>query len=157
IGGLGLLLVLVLRRQVGRTIGRAPGRMLGIAAAIVAALGTSEIMLQQTEPRPSEWLRPDEEPLRVTDPRLGWVVVPSRTGRRVFGGRTIEYAIDPAGYRVRRVDEPVDPARPSIVFAGESVMFGEGLPWDETVPAQVEAMLKVQSANVAVHGYTTDQ
>ena len=32
------------------------------------------------------------------------------------------------------VDEPVDPERPTILFTGESVMFGEGLTWDESVP-----------------------
>src|SRR5262249_44174818 len=47
--------------------------------------------------------------------------------------------------------------RPTLVFAGESVMFGEGLVWDETIPAQVGAMLGIQSANLAVHGYSTDQ
>ena len=36
-------------------------------------------------------------------------------------------------------------------------MFGEGLTWDESVPAQVGAMLGMQSANLAVHGYGTDQ
>src|SRR5262249_45297246 len=73
------------------------------------------------------------------------------------GDRTIDYTLDPAGYRVRRLDEPVDPERPTVVFAGESVMFGEGLAWEETVPAQVGAMMGVQSANLAVHGYSTDQ
>jgi len=43
------------------------------------------------------------------------------------------------------------------VFAGESVMFGEGLAWEESIPAQVSAILGVQSANLAVHGYSTDQ
>jgi hypothetical protein len=36
-------------------------------------------------------------------------------------------------------------------------MFGEGLTWQESIPAQTAAMLGVQSANVAVHGYATDQ
>jgi hypothetical protein len=58
---------------------------------------------------------------------------------------------------VRRVEEPVDPDRPTIVFIGESVMFGEGLTWEETVPAQVGAAMGIQSANLAVHGYSTDQ
>ena len=31
-------------------------------------------------------------------------------------------------------------------------MFGEGLTWEETVPAQVGAMMGIQSANLAVHG-----
>jgi hypothetical protein len=153
----GVLLAVVSRQWIGRAIGRAPGLALLVLMAVAAALGTSEIVLRQSEPRPSEWQRPDEEPLRLTDPLTGWVVAPSRTGRRLFGGRMVEYAIDSAGYRVRRADEPVDPASPTIVFAGESVMFGEGLEWSETVPAQVGAMLSIQSANLAVHGYTNDQ
>ena len=44
-----------------------------------------------------------------------------------------------------------------MIFAGESVMVGEGLNWDETIPAQVGALMEVQSANLAVHGYATDQ
>jgi hypothetical protein len=36
-------------------------------------------------------------------------------------------------------------------------MFGEGLAWEETIPAQVGALMHVQSANLAVHGYSTDQ
>jgi len=43
------------------------------------------------------------------------------------------------------------------VFVGESVMFGEGLTWQESIPAQVGTMLSVQSANLAVHGYSSDQ
>src|SRR6185503_7470620 len=50
-----------------------------------------------------------------------------------------------------------DPARPTILFAGESVMLGEGLNWEETIPSQVGALMNVQSANLAVHGYATDQ
>ena len=93
----------------------------------------------------------------MADPRLGWTFVPSRTGRGTIGGRTIDYAFDAAGYRVRRADEPVDPERPTILFTGESVMFGKGLTWDEVVPAQVGAMLGMQSANLAVDGYGSDQ
>jgi hypothetical protein len=36
-------------------------------------------------------------------------------------------------------------------------MFGEGLTWDESVPAQVGAMTHRQVANMAVHGFGTDQ
>ncbi len=97
------------------------------------------------------------EPLRRQDPRLGWTFVPGRIGQKMVGGRVIDYAFDPAGYRVRRVEEPVDPERPTILFAGESVMVGEGLTWEESVPAQVGAMMGVQSANLAVDGFATDQ
>ena len=62
-----------------------------------------------------------------------------------------------AGYRVGRIDEPVDTERPTIVFTGESIMFGKGLTWEESIPAQVGAMLATQSVNVAVDGYGSDQ
>src|SRR5882724_9167288 len=90
-------------------------------------------------------------------PRLGWTWVRERTGHKSIGGRIIDYSIDPAGYRVNRIDEPVDPERPTILFTGESVMFGEGLTYEESIPAQVGAMMGVQTANLAVHGYGNDQ
>ncbi len=99
-------------------------------------------------PRAAEWLAPGEEPLRRVDARLGWTLVPARTGRNAIGGRVIDYSIDSAGYRVRRVDEPVDPSKPTVVFVGESVMFGEGLTWEESIPAQVGELTKIQSANL---------
>src|SRR5437899_1538605 len=49
------------------------------------------------------------------------------------------------------------PSRPTVVFAGESVMFGEGLTWDESIPAQAGESLGIQTANLAVHGYSSDQ
>ncbi len=55
------------------------------------------------------------------------------------------------------VAEAIDPDRPTILCIGESVMFGEGLTWDETVPAQIGSMTGIQTANLAVHGYSTDQ
>ena len=36
-------------------------------------------------------------------------------------------------------------------------MVGEGLTWDESIAAQIGAALGIQSANIAVHGYSTDQ
>ena len=52
---------------------------------------------------------------------------------------------------------PVDPSRPAVVFTGESVVFGEGLTWDESVPGQVEAGLATPAAVLAVHGFGNDQ
>jgi hypothetical protein len=69
----------------------------------------------------------------------------------------IDYSFDSAGYRVRRVDESVDPLQPTVVCVGESVMFGEGLTWEESIPAQVGALIGIQSANLSVHGFGTDQ
>jgi hypothetical protein len=145
------------RWRLARLMLRAPGTALQVVVAAVLAIAASELALRWIHLRPTEWLVAEEEPRRQVDPQLGWVLAPSRTGRSVVAGRTIEYAIDRAGYRVRRVDEPVDREDVAIVFAGESVMFGEGLTWDESIPAQAGAMLGVQSVNLAVHGYSTDQ
>jgi hypothetical protein len=132
-------------------------RALHIAIAVVLAVGASEFVLRQTHLLATMEEPPQKEPRRRRDPRLGWVFAPSRTGYRNIGGRNVEYAIDSWGYRVRRVDDAVDPERPTILFTGESMMVGEGLTWDETVPAQVSAILGVQSADLAVSGFASDQ
>ena len=128
-----------------------------IVVAIVLAFGTSELVMRHVHIGPAEWLSSNEEPRRIPDPRLGWIWAPLRTGHKTIGGRVIDYAIDPAGYRVNHVEEPVDPDQPTILFIGESVMFGEGLTWQESVPAQVGSILGMQTANLAVHGYGNDQ
>ncbi len=154
---LGTWLALVARGRAGRFAARTPGGVLRIVIAVVLALGASNLMLRLVHLRPAEWLSAKDEPRRRPDPQLGWTWVPARTGHKDIGGRIIDYAIDPAGYRVSSVDEPVDPDRPTILFTGESVMFGEGLTYEESIPAQVGAMMGVQTANLAVHGYGNDQ
>lgn len=151
------VIVVAARRPLGRVVVRAPRLLASIVAAALLALLASEIVLRTVHLQPTEWLQPEEEPRRQTDPQLGWVLAPARTGHTAVGGRRIDYAVDAAGYRVQRVDAPVDPVRPSLVFVGESVMFGEGLTWDESIPAQTGAVLGIQSANLAVHGYSNDQ
>ncbi len=156
-GALAAWLGLIARPRVGRFVARTPARALQVVVAVLLAFGVSDLLLRHVHLRPAEWLSPDDEPRRQADPKLGWTWVPARIGHKKIGGRIIDYAIDAAGYRVRRVDEPVDPERPTILFTGESVMFGEGLTWEESIPAQVSAITGFQSANLAVHGYGNDQ
>src|SRR5215467_3198017 len=153
----GLWLVAVGRSRAGRFASRSPARALHLVIATVLALGASNLMLRTVHLGPAEWLSPQDEPRRQADPRLGWTCVPERIGHKNTSGRVIDYAIDAAGYRVNRLDEPVDPERPTILFTGESVMFGEGLTYEESIPAQVGTMMSVQTANLAVHGYGNDQ
>jgi hypothetical protein len=160
--GFGLALALVARPRLGRLVARVPPGILmadagSMLLAVVLALGTSELILRRTFGHAAEERPGDEEPLRRRDPRLGWLFVPSRTGHEKIGGRVVEYAFDSQGYRVRHANQPVDSERPTIVFTGESVMAGYGLNWDETVPAQVEALTGMQCANLAVNGFGTDQ
>ena len=154
---IGILLVVVVRPRVRRLESLTPARALPIAIAALLAVGAGELVLRLTHMRPIGWLVDETEPRRRPDPRLGWTLVPNRTGRSSIGGRSVEYAIDPAGYRVPSVDQPVDPERPTILFTGESVMFGEGLTWDESIPGEVGRLMDVQSANLAVHGFGSDQ
>jgi hypothetical protein len=150
-------LALMLRVRLGRIVASGIGPIVLSILGAGLGLGASELTLRRVHLRATEWLVPDEEPRRQPDPRTGWTFVPARTGRSTIGARSIEYSFDRSGYRVRQVDEAVDTSRPTIVFIGESVMFGEGLMWDETIPAQVGAMLRIQSANLAVHGFSSDQ
>src|SRR5256885_3954332 len=153
----GAWVVIVARRRAGRFAARAPAGVVYVVIALLLALGASELVLRLVHLRPAEWLSAKDEPRRQPDPRLGWTWVPARTGHKRIGARVIDYAIDPAGYRVSSVDEPVDPERPTILFTGESVMFGEGLTYAESIPAQVGAMMGIQTANLAVHGFGNDQ
>jgi hypothetical protein len=156
-GVVGAALVVYLRPAVGRFVERVPGRSWPIALAVLLALAASEPVLRSMQFRPVGWMTAEDVPRRAPDAQLGWTFVPSRTDQATVGGRQIEYALDANGYRVRHVSEPIDREQPSILFAGESVMFGEGLMWDESVPAQVGMQLGIQSANLAVHGYGSDQ
>src|SRR5215831_11755858 len=144
----GLLLVFAVR-PLGAWLRRfVPRYGVPFAAAIVLALAASELALQRVHLRPTEWRILDEEPRREPDPELGWRFIPNRVADATSGGRTIQYAFDAAGYRVKSGGDRVDLDRPSLLFAGESVIFGDGLTYDESVPAQVEAMLGLQSVNL---------
>ena len=158
----GLGAMLVLRPMVGRLAQRVPaaalaGQALRIAVALALAAGLGELGLRAVFSHAAEQGGQRAEPLRRADPRLGWVFAPARVGHASVGGRRIDYAFDPRGYRVASLAQPVDPNRPSIVFAGESILTGFGLRWDETIPARVGAALGLQSANLSVFGYADDQ
>ena len=162
VAAFGVGLVLLVRPMIGRLVEQVSAREVvagtaRILLAVVLALATSEWMLHSGFPGAAAEGPADEEPLRRPDPLLGWTFVPARTGHAIVSGRDIEYAIDPFGYRARSDDMPIDPDRPTILFTGESIMAGFGLNWDESIPAQVEALLGTQSASLAVFGYANDQ
>jgi len=157
LGIIGALLILLARPAARRVTTRTAQRALHIGIAALLAIVAAELALDHLGLGPTEWLSREDEPRRQPDPQLGWTLLPSRVGHKTIGGRTVEYAMDSAGYRVHSLADPIDYERPTILFAGESMMFGEGLSWDESVPAEVGASIRIQSANLAVHGYSTDQ
>jgi hypothetical protein len=162
VASLGLILALIVRPWVGRGVERrSPAELWSGAArmllAVVLAAGVSELALRAAFSRATEEAPPNEEPLRRHDTRLGWVFVPSRIGHIVIAGRPVDYAFDAGGFRVPVLTRPVDRAKPTIVFSGESIITGFGLRWDETIPARVGAAMGLQSANLSVFGYADDQ
>ncbi|HKX65230.1 MAG TPA: hypothetical protein VJM78_07950 [Rhizomicrobium sp.] len=161
-GVTGLVLVIFVSPAINRRARRMPAREIAGAAARIAlavglAFAASELLLARKFTYAAAEGPLKEEPLRRPDPMLGWSFVPGRQGRMTTGGRQIVYVTDARGYRVRAPGETPDPGRPAILFTGESIVAGYGLNWEETIPAQLSAMLNIPSVNMAVHGYANDQ
>jgi len=160
--GFGLVLVIPVRRRVGRIVRAGQGQdllcsiMLFTMAAALAVLVSEAILRTGNWARLERWVA-EEEPLRHADPLLGWVNVPGRVGIEIYRGRTVRYDVDAEGRRVADVRRPLDPARPSILFVGESILFGYRLNWNETMAAQVGDEARLQPVNLSVNGYGTDQ
>jgi hypothetical protein len=128
-----------------------------ILLAVLASFGTTEMILRTRSWHSAMATQMRREPIRRSDPQLGWLHYASHHGRDDFGGQWIEYAFDSHGYRVARAGAEARLAEPSIIFTGESVMVGYGLQWNEAIPAQVGQALGVEPINTAVTGYSTDQ
>ena len=158
----GMLLILFVRPIVGRVTRRtsaddAAAAFLRLILAIGLALAATEWTMGHKFAYAAAETQPGEEPLRQPDAKLGWVFVPAHDGKTIVGEREIAYSIDRLGYRAPSHDKPIDVSLPSIVFTGESIIAGYGLNWEETIPAQVGAILNIQSAAIAVFGYANDQ
>lgn len=141
---------LVARRELAITAG-------GVTLALVASLGVTELVLRRMKWDDRIPTSRRDMPEAHADPRLGWVFRPLQTRRVVSSGRTIEYAINARGERAARQDDLRDFAAPTLVVAGESIAFGEGLAWEETLGALVGRALGLQVANIAVPAYGNDQ
>jgi hypothetical protein len=124
---------------------------------VLLSAAVSEAVLRTAPWRGIDRWAAREEPLRQADARLGWTNMPGRTGFEHYGGRRILYHFDAGGHRVADPARPVDYARPAILFTGESIMLGYRLNWPETAAGRIEAATGIQSANLAVNGYGTDQ
>ena len=156
------LLILYARPWVVRSVRSGRGRELAMQGALIVVAILLSGVASEAVLRTTLWHRVDqrfasEEPMRQPDPHLGWVNRPGRTGFESFDGQRIFYAFDADGRRVARAGAAIDPARPSILFTGESVMLGFRLNWPETIAGRVEALTGLQSVNLAVNGYGTDQ
>ena len=159
-GALAIWRAPAMARRVGRWSPR-PGSVLGVVLALAAALGATELYMRHQyrrlvlgaglmEPRHAA-------PMFQMDARLGWSHVPSRTTWAEYGGRRVAYAIDASGARADAADRPPERAAPAILFTGESIAFGWGLQYEESVPVLVERQLGIHTVNLAAGAYGTDQ
>ena len=159
---LGLILILPVRHHVGRAVRAGRGGDLGLSILLATIASALAVLASEAVLRTGDWERLDrwvaeEEPLRTAEPRLGWVNIPDRTGFETYRGRTIRYDVDADGRRIADLRRPLDPARPSILFTGESILFGFRLNWYETAAARIGAGAGLQTVNLSVNGYGTDQ
>jgi len=157
---LGLLLLLFVRPRAASAFragrgGRLIVSAVSIALALVAALGVTEGVLRSQAWRGTQERWSSKEPLRRRDDLTGWTFVPGHRGQAAVDRRSIDYAMDRFGYRFGGA--PLDLDRPTVIFAGESILLGYGLQWPETIPARVEAATGLQAANLSVNAYATDQ
>jgi hypothetical protein len=158
----GLALLVLIRPIAARAAGRGHGKRLLLwtlagLLMLAAIAGVAEAVLQARVWHAAQDRLASRDPLRRRDDLLGWTANPNRHTERIVDGRRMDYATDRFGYRVRTVGDQTDPDRPSILFAGESFLFGYGLSWSESIPAQVQAMTGIQAVNMAVNGYAGDQ
>jgi hypothetical protein len=166
-GALGLLaawkLAPAAARAVERRSWRPPGpSLLAIALAVAASLGVGEAYMRRQHRRltggePASARAAPTAPMTRPDPVLGWSYLPARTTWTDVGGRRVAYAIDADGDRTGSGAALPDRARPTVLFAGESIAFGYGLPYEETLPFLVGRDLGVQAVSLAVVGYGNDQ
>jgi hypothetical protein len=118
---------------------------LRITAAVVLSLVVTDVVLRARGKKPPP---PD---VRAGAPPA------SRSAVVAVAGRTVHYAVNKDGIRTRTPDDVPDPAAPTIVFSGESIVFGYGLDYDETISARVSARTGLQTVNVGLNGAASDE
>jgi hypothetical protein len=129
---------------------------LSVALSVAAALFASDLILRLHRGEPSVSTSPVLPPMTM-DATGNIGPLASRTKDVRFGDRLVRYAINGEGNRAATEDDAIDPAAPSIVFAGESVGIGWGVPYEQSFPAQVARELGVQAVNLSVAGFANDQ
>lgn len=135
------------------------GDLVRIAAALLLALAVAEAALRRDRNGTAPW-RAAKLELRMgrPDARYGWLLLPSRSSRLASSPTTeVTYDVDAWGDRAADARGAPDPARPTLVVAGESIAVGHGLAFEDTFAARLSSALGLQLVNVAAGGYGTDQ
>jgi hypothetical protein len=159
-GGLGIALALVVRPRLARFASRAPARSwrMGarIASAALLALVLCDLYLRHRESARRLEHEPGLPPMRV-DETGNFVPIPSSAREWDVEGRLVRYETDAAGNRTASAAPAVDSRAPTVVFTGESIALGWGVPYERAFPFLVGRALGVQAVDVAVTGFAFDQ
>jgi hypothetical protein len=141
----------IVRRTAGKTVGSVAGSALRIGVALVLAFVVTDVFLR--------WKRARAERAAGPPPTVKplFVHVPFEDADVVAGTRTFHIALNKDKVRRRTIHDDPDPDAPSIVFSGESVCFGYGLDYDESIPALVAAHTGIQTINLGVNGFANDE
>lgn len=91
-------------------------------------------------------------------PRYGWVHRPSVSGEFTAFGTTSLVQINSAGFRGPDIPHERDSERKRILFLGDSMVWGYGVAFEDLFTRILEREIpKLQTINLAVSGYSTDQ
>ena len=131
-------------------------RLLAVGAGSLAAFGAAELVARARLPRPL----PEREPLlRVqAHPLRGWEMVPGED-HFTYHHRV---SINALGLRGPELG-PKRPDELRVLAVGDSLVYGQGVADDETLPAQLEALLEertgqpVTVVNGGLRAYSTPQ
>jgi len=104
---------------------------------------------------------PAERVSTTFDAELGWAYRPNATVISTFGSdhRRIPSYFDEFGLRVRAPGVTHDPARPTMLFVGDSFTMGHGVTFEESFVGRLEARrdFPYQVVNLGVQAFGTDQ
>jgi hypothetical protein len=152
---------LVVRPKLARWLAQPRGRAAWYAAAritgaVLLALVACDVFFRFKETR--RRLEDDAglPPMRV-DATGNYVPIPSRVKESEVQGRSIRYEIDADGNRAATTRDVTDIDAPTILFTGESITEGWGVAYEHSYPSLVGGALGVQSVNLAVTGFSSDQ
>jgi hypothetical protein len=156
-------LAVVVRTRAGGWVARAGRKHVAacarLAGAVALALVASEGTLRLGGlPRKHDLDHSCDTRLAEPDARHGWTWHARFERAGIHDARPeLVYAFDEHHDRAPAANAATDPARPTVLFAGESIVAGHGLSWNESLPGLVGAALGVQAVPLGVDGYGSDQ
>jgi hypothetical protein len=160
VGGLGIAVALVVRPRLARFASRASSAAWRMAASIalaaLLALVLCDLYLRHREGARSLEREPGLPPMRV-DETGNFVPIPSSAREWDVEGRLVRYETDAAGNRTASAVPAVDMRAPTVLFTGESIALGWGVPYERAFPFLVGRALGLQAVDVAVTGFAFDQ